>query len=273
MTEKERIMKRLQEHLDKACETIPYNRIVGIFLQGSQNYGLSYGGSDIDSKVIVIPSLDEIVLNKKPISEVTLMENNEHVDLKDIRLMFDCFKKQNINFVEVLFTEYFILNPLYAQTYFQEVLYYKEEIAHYSEWSTLNCIKGMMMEKFKALKHPYPTLKERIEKFSYDPKQLHHSLRMLEFCERYINGEPYKDCLKSKQSDFLIKVKDCSKEAYYTVEEAEILSKQSLDKVDKMVENWRVGKTADFKVFPDTQLKKALSIIIKDSLKKQLEDE
>ena len=35
MTEKERIMKRLQEHYNEALEHFPEDQIVGIFLQGS----------------------------------------------------------------------------------------------------------------------------------------------------------------------------------------------------------------------------------------------
>lgn len=270
MTEKERIMNRLQEHLDKACTRVPYDRIVGIFLQGSQNYRLSYASSDIDSKVIVLPSIDDIVLNKKPISETLLMPNDEHVDMKDIRLMFDCFKKQNINFVEILFTEYFILNPLYAATYFQEVLYYKEKIARYSEWNTLSCIKGMTMEKYKALKHPYPTIKHRIDAFGYDPKQLHHMFRMMEFCERYIDGEPYKDCLISKQRDFLVDVKDCTEKAYFTLEEAERHSKTILEEIDKMVDAWREKNTNSTCWSAELQLDKCLSLLIKDSFKREL---
>ena len=41
------------------------------------------------------------------------MENNEHIDVKDIRLMFDNFKKQNINFLEILFTKFGIVNEKY----------------------------------------------------------------------------------------------------------------------------------------------------------------
>lgn len=270
MTEKERIMDRLQEHLDKACTRVPYDRIVGIFLQGSQNYGLGYAGSDIDSKVIVLPSIDDIVLNKKPISETLLMPNEEHVDMKDIRLMFDCFKKQNVNFVEILFTEYFILNPLYAETYSQEVLYYNEEIARYSEWNALSCLKGMAMEKYKALKHPYPTIIDKINKFGYDPKQLHHMFRMLEFTERYIAGEPYKDCLISEQRDFLIKVKDCSEKAYFTLKEAEAHAKTCLELIDAMVDTWRQNNCKFTCPTAEKQLDKCLSMLIKDSFKREL---
>lgn len=98
-----KIMCRLSEHLAAVKEKHP--EWVGIFLQGSQNYKLDYEGSDVDSKLIVLPSFEDFVLNRKPQSYTHIMENDEHVDVKDIRLMFDCFRKQNINFVEILFTK------------------------------------------------------------------------------------------------------------------------------------------------------------------------
>lgn len=85
--------------------------------QGSQNYNLDYEGSDIDTKAIMLPSFSDFVLNAKPLSTTHIMENNEHVDFKDIRLMFDCIKKQNVNFVEILFTPYSIINPEYADPF------------------------------------------------------------------------------------------------------------------------------------------------------------
>ena len=46
-----------------------------------------------------------------------------------------------------------------------------------------------------------------IEKFSYDPKQLHHLIRVREYIERYINGDSYEDCLISNYPDYLIDIK------------------------------------------------------------------
>ena len=57
------------------------------------------------------------------------------------------------------------------------------------------------MEKYKALEHRYPTLIDKIDKYGYDPKQLHHIVRIHEFLERYIDGESYEDCLKSKMKE------------------------------------------------------------------------
>ena len=90
-------MKRLMEHAAAVVKILgTKDRIVFIALQGSQNYGLDYEGSDIDTKCVVLPTLDDIIENRKPISTTHVMENEEHCDIKDIRLMFDCYKKQNI---------------------------------------------------------------------------------------------------------------------------------------------------------------------------------
>ena len=90
---KEYVMDRVMEHLDEAKRFFSEDSIVGIFLQGSQNYDLDYEGSDIDTKLIVCPTFKEIAFNKKPISTTHVMENNEHIDFKDIRLYINEFRK------------------------------------------------------------------------------------------------------------------------------------------------------------------------------------
>lgn len=204
MTREEKIMQRLSEHLFAVKEKHP--EWVGIFLQGSQNYNLDYEGSDVDSKLIVLPSFEDFALNRKPQSYTHLMENEEHVDVKDIRLMFDCFRKQNINFVEILFTKYRILNPKYERL-FMPILESCEAIGRYNDFAALNCMVGTALEKRKALCHPYPTTISKIERFGYDPKQLHHILRLNEFMKRWLRGVPYADCLTSEQRDYLKSVK------------------------------------------------------------------
>lgn len=180
---RQKIMARMREHLVPVLEHCR-GGWVGLFLQGSQNYNLDYEGSDIDTKAIMLPSFSDFVLNAKPLSTTHIMENNEHVDFKDIRLMFDCIKKQNVNFVEILFTPYSIINPEYADL-FQPVLDAREEIARYNNYAGMNCIMGMALEKQKAMEHPYPATMDKIEASGYDPKQLHHALRLREFMTRY----------------------------------------------------------------------------------------
>jgi predicted nucleotidyltransferase len=196
-----------------------YN-VLGVFLQGSQNYNLEWEQSDIDTKAIVLPSLSDIIHNKTPTSITSVLPSNEHIDVKDIRLMFECFKKQNINFVEILFTKYKHINIEYKE-YFQPMLDNNEKIAHYNNYASVNCISGMSMEKYKALEHPYPSIIEKIEKYGHDCKQLHHIVRMNEFIRRYLNGEPYKNCLISNNRKNLLKIKS----GFYSLKNARILAK------------------------------------------------
>ena len=97
MSREERIMKRVQEHYDY-LQSLGYE-VVCVCLQGSQNYGLDeYSDeymSDIDTKAIVLPPLDDFIAAALPVSTVVIMDNNEHAEVKDIRIMFDMFKKAN----------------------------------------------------------------------------------------------------------------------------------------------------------------------------------
>ena len=209
-----KILERLKEDFDSVT-SLGYN-VLGVFLQGSQNYQLDYEGSDIDTKAIIIPSFEDFVLNKKPVSTTLIRDDNSHIDLKDIRLMHDCFRKQNINFIEILFTKYKYINPEYT-TLYQPMFDNNEKIVHYNNYAAINCIAGMVYEKHKAMEHPYPTLKDKIEKYGYDNKQLHHILRCEEFLNRYISGVPYAECLIPTQPQHLINIKA---EYLYSLEEA-----------------------------------------------------
>lgn len=200
--------QQLNQRLVKDYEyvkSLGYN-VLGVFVQGSDNYSLSWNGSDIDTKAILIPSFEDFVLSRKPVSTTLILPSNEHIDLKDVRLMHNCFLKQNINFVEILFTRYKLLNSEYEAIY-QPMFDNNERVAHYNNYAAVNCIAGMVYEKHKAMEHPYPTLIEKIEKYGYDNKQLHHIIRCEEFLKRYINGVPYAECLIPTDPQHLIDIK------------------------------------------------------------------
>lgn len=201
------ITKSVQEHYDYIKDIYD---IIYLGLQGSQNYELDVYDekykSDIDTKAIILPSFEDFVYNKTPISKTLVLPNNEHIDIKDIRIMFDTFKKQNVNFIEILFTKYRIINKEYSDL-IGFLLLYKEEIAHLNYNQALRCMAGMSMEKLKALKHPYPTIIDKIEKYGYDPKQLHHILRMNDFIKKYAIGMEYEKCLIPNDKKYLIEIK------------------------------------------------------------------
>lgn len=208
MDKDEKIMKRVQEHYDYLKQK--GYEIVFLALQGSQNYELDVYDddymSDVDTKAVVLPSFEDFVYNRRPESNTIVLENDEHIDVKDIRPMFENYKKQNINFVETLFTKYMIINPKYKDLV-DLLLKNREEIAHLNYNQALKCMSGMSMEKLKALKHPYPATKDKIDKFGYDPKQLNHILRINDFIKKYTERKSYAECLIPDNKEWLIEVK------------------------------------------------------------------
>lgn len=188
---------------------------VGIFLQGSQNYGCDWEKSDVDTKAITVPSLKEIALNAPPISSTHILPSQEHIDLKDIRLMFNCFRKQNTNFLEILFTPYVMLNPNYKEIFYP-LIENREKIAHYNNYAFINSILGTAHNEYKNLLTNRPGAAESVEKYGYDVKCLAHIVRFAELLERCVNNEPFEDCLQTKKCEEIIAIK----QGFYRVEDA-----------------------------------------------------
>ena len=167
--------------------------IVGIFLYGSQNYNLDYEDSDIDLKAIVIPSINDIVFNNKPIS-TTIDIPDGLCDIKDIRLMVQSWRKQNVNFMELLFTEYSYVNPLFYE-FFRPLLAARETIVRYNEKRAVDCLRGFVYEKYYRLFKDTPSQHDEVTKYGYAAKQLVHMERLASLLEHYMKREPYMECL------------------------------------------------------------------------------
>lgn len=207
MTREERIMNGVKDHWADAQKNGQKPQFtLGIFLQGSQNYCLDYEDSDIDTKLIVLPTFKNIIHNDSPISTTFVRENDEHTDYKDVRLYVKNFMKQNINFLEILFTNFCIVNKRFEEDWLGLRLN-REKIAHYNRFRALKVMKGMTLEKYAALEHPYPAKVEVLDKYGFDPKQLHHILRLNDFISRYTQEESFADCLIPTNPEFLIEVK------------------------------------------------------------------
>lgn len=154
--------------------------ILGIFAYGSQNYGVATETSDWDTKAVIVPSYEDLVL-QPPVSREIHLANREHCEVKDIREMVNMFKKQNINFIEVLFTEYKWVNGAYMmqwQNYFEKM---KHDIAHYDVNKTVQSICGQAIHTL----HQNP----------FDGKKVANGYRLLRFLEKYLAGDNYSNCI------------------------------------------------------------------------------
>jgi len=194
-SEMARTRERVEDHYEEALEKFQKNNIVGIFLQGSQNYGLELPESDIDTKLIITPSFKEIALNHKPISTTHIRANQEHIDFKDIRLYMETFRKQNLNFLEILFTDFLLVNDMYVEQW-KRLIKARETIAHMNPVRAVRSMRGIAEQKYYAMEHPYPSKMHLIEKYGMDGKQVSHLIRVDDFLTRYIRGEEsYQECL------------------------------------------------------------------------------
>jgi hypothetical protein len=201
------IMERLFEHYNDAAEHFPRDRIVCLNLAGSQNYGLDCEGSDVDTKLVVVPSFKDVAMNKMPTSTTHVLSNNEHIEFKDVRLYIPILRKGNINFVETLFSKYTIVNPLYAYEW-NRLVNAREEIARYDVVRTIQAMRGNVYNTYKRIFNVTDNRAEAIAKFGYSPKDFYIIQRIEEFIKRYIAGEPYADCLVSKQDEYFKSVKN-----------------------------------------------------------------
>ena len=169
----------LMEHYKKISEDYPDYNFLGIFLYGSQNYGLATEDSDVDSIAILIPTIEDIIL-RKPVCKEIIFENKEHCNIKDIREVVKEWKKQSLQALEILFTDYFIVKPEYV-SYWNNFLDIRNDIAHYDVERTFKSIAGQAKQTY--LRNPF------------DRKQVANTLRLYHFLRSYLIGCSYDACL------------------------------------------------------------------------------
>lgn len=256
--DKEKILKRLEEHLDIARQSYDDDRILGIFLYGSQNYGFATEESDIDSKIIYLPTFEEFCLQDKIVSDLLFDEkNNEHIEIKDIRLMRVMFMKQNINFIELLYTEYCILNPKYKNLFNKYFIANREDIAHYDCKKTLESISGQLLH----------TLKQD----PYDNKKLYNAQRLYYFLEDYLAGMPYEYCLRPS-GDKANKLKCLKEGKFFKVWQNKSMKKMFAADIERQVEELR-NKYANYNFSLDKNALSALNKGVMEILKYSFNEE
>lgn len=225
MSEREdKIWAGIDAHLTDALKHFPEKRIVALALCGSQNYNLDTSDSDIDTKLIVTPSFKELAMNEKPVSRTFVRDNEEHIDEKDVRLYIETFRKGNMNFLEILFTDFYYVNPLYKDAW-DTLIFNREAIAHMNPYRVMQAMCGMCGEKNHALQHRYPAKQHIIDEFGYDGKQLAHQERVRHAMIKYANGDSYWSCIHDPFEPYYQKM---LKRHGLRVEEAVAMSEWSL---------------------------------------------
>ena len=246
-------------------------KVVYVALYGSQNYNLDTPKSDLDFKAMVVPTLDDIVFGRRLVStthEFNIESIQRLEKKKKKKSLISCWKKQNVNFVELLFTKYFYINFAYAE----EIMALRnnaEYIAHYDEAKALSCMVGMAKEKYAALFKPYPSQKEVVEKYGYAAKQLHHIHRLNILMRRYINGAAYMDCLVPAEEERTSLIDTKLYKPIFKVEQVKADADSIIHLMEKMREDY-VAAAVDEEV--GLILDKVQGNIIRKALKFELKE-
>ena len=258
----------MNKHLTECVELLQNkygkDRVIFVGYYGAHNYKLNTKSSDYDFKAIITPSFEDIVLERKPVS-TTIDLSNGLCDVKSIRLMMNCWKKQNVNFIELLFTEYGWVNPEYEKV-LKPLFDNNEKIAHYDELHAINCIKGMQMEKYHALFKPYPSQKDVVDKYGYAAKQLCHIWRLKDLISKYVDGESYVKCLVPSEAlrGLLINIKEYK--PVLSKEQVEAGAKMAIDKTINLLKNYSVAPINE-------EINKLMDNVTTDVIKKALKRE
>ena len=170
------IMARVNKHYERALAHYGDDAVLGVFLYGSQNYGTSTENSDVDTKCILVPDLFALAI--KPYEVKHLSVDGEVCECMTIMHMVSNWKKQNINFVEILFTDYCIINPKYEKLW--KLLlneHNKEVIARYDLKAA---VLSMSYQAIHTMKQG-PT----------DPKKVMNAARIMQSLLKLVDEQKY----------------------------------------------------------------------------------
>ena len=200
------IDERIKKHLAVVQEKYG-DRVVFISAVGSMNYGLFTETSDVDTKAVILPTYAEIVL-KKPES-VTLQIDDEQCSVKDLRVYINELKKQGINALETLVTNYYLVNGKFLNQV-ELLRSWSEEISHYDENRFLSSTIGAACSYAKRWNIAYKNYLESDDEAKLDYKAAYNIVRLHGAIHAYIQGAKFKNvinCGTSLDRDFLLRIK------------------------------------------------------------------
>lgn len=234
-----KVKARLEQHLSEALVNLPIYDWFMIAVNGSYNYDMDTEHSDIDSKLLVIPSLEQLVSGKRINELYCMKDNGEHVEVKDIRNYFDVMLKQNVNFVETLYAQVWIINPKYMDL-FSVLFNMRDVISNCNPKATVNCIQGMARQRRIQMLRDSPVRHDSIVRHGYDIKSFYHLVRMCVFGIRYMRGVDYQECLLNTQipglKNYILAAKN--PEENYSLRQIEEVADFYLHELDRNIQSY-----------------------------------
>lgn len=241
-------------HVKSALEHNDMVNIIGTFCFGSQNYNLATENSDLDTKTLVTPSITSIASNHS-IHGLVSYDNNskDQATMTDVRVAMTNFVKSGIPDLEILFTNYYWVNPLYTR-YYNQLREWREAIAYCKPTTVLFTTQSIAKkEAAKALE---------------SDKMLCEVLRREKFLELYCKGEGnFAEALSSGAEFLDIKLGN------YDKSHVKAMVAASLRHIDDLVEKNKGMKRTVFYTQTSELLYDVRLSIIKTSLEEELAHE
>lgn len=188
----EKIYRAVFYHYYHAIDMYGEDRVFGVFPYGSMNYGAFYENSDVDTRVVIIPSLKEICEREKFVNTEEEVEGNKVVYI-DIRNFIKQLCNSSPAALEMIFSPFYYINPLYSDFYAQ-IYSNREEIGKMNTPKVLKACLGWM-KSFSSRKQK-------------SVKDVYHYNRLAYFCTELIKGESLEKCFITPKEINQIKYTD-----------------------------------------------------------------
>lgn len=166
------ILKMMEEAVStvRKCGYTP----VYAALYGSQNYGLDIysedAASDYDFKVIVMPTIHDVVFKKSNVS-TTIEYSGGLIDVKSAIEMTELYGKCNQQYLETLITPFYQIYP--GGEYMEKLRKHADDLVNERKTLFVNSVVGHFANKYKELFDP-----RRQDEDVYIRKQACHALRL-----------------------------------------------------------------------------------------------
>lgn len=148
---------------------------------GSVNRNLNDENSDLDYKIFVLPSFEELYEGKVYKSFTT--SNEEDIEIHDIRKLEKLLYNSNLTYLELFFS----LNvKLYGYEEILELFMMREELPRINLKALYNSCLGMFNGQMKNLQKENSLMRESIiNKYGYNTKKAMMAMHFLKFITKY----------------------------------------------------------------------------------------
>jgi predicted nucleotidyltransferase len=210
-------------------------QLYGIFLFGSQNYGLSTENSDIDVKVIYFPREEEkrvaMLLNVMTATKSTYDRNNPSGQVTALtpETFIENLGTSYHTWIELLYTNYYFINSKYEENW-RTILSLRDRIARHNTYkfldAQLDCLVNQIDTAFIGTEDVLCN------------KRLSTFYRIFYLTQKYCLNLPYQLCLSptEKEKEKLLMIKNV---APYSREECIEQTKKIIEDMIILIDNYK----------------------------------